>query len=111
MPLYEYECSSCGHRFEKFQSIKARTPRQCPSCSERGTVRKRVSAPAFHLKGSGWYVTDYAKKGKEEVKEEGKEADKAPSESSSSDKTPKSDAKDKKDSGKSSSDKATKKAG
>ncbi|MDE3136773.1 MAG: zinc ribbon domain-containing protein [Acidobacteriota bacterium] len=61
MPLYEYECSHCHHRFEKIESFSASEKKECPKC---GKVAKRVLAPsAIQFKGSGWYVTDYAKKG------------------------------------------------
>jgi putative FmdB family regulatory protein len=88
MPVYEYECTSCGQTFEKLQSVNARPPRTCPHCSKAGTVRRRVSAPAFQFKGSGWYVTDYAAKGKGGKKDEG-----APAESGGDDKPAKSDEK------------------
>ncbi len=61
MPLYEYECRSCGHRFEKIQKFSDPLLKTCPKCG--GKVRKLLSAPAFQFKGSGWYVTDYARKG------------------------------------------------
>jgi putative FmdB family regulatory protein len=61
MPLYEYECESCGRRFEKIQKFSDPPIEECPSCGKR--VRKVVSSPAVHFKGSGWYITDYAKKG------------------------------------------------
>ena len=70
MPVYEYECTSCGQSFERLQNVGARAPRTCPHCNKAGTVRRLVSAPAFHLKGSGWYVTDYAGKGKDGKKGE-----------------------------------------
>ena len=60
MPLYEYECGSCGHRFEKIQKFSDPPVKTCPKC--RGKVRKLPSAPAIQFKGSGWYVTDYAHK-------------------------------------------------
>jgi len=60
MPLYEYQCDSCGHRFEVIQKFSDAPVDKCPKCG--GTVRKLVSSPAFQFKGSGWYVTDYAKK-------------------------------------------------
>ena len=60
MPLYEYECASCQHRFEVLQKISDPPPEHCPSCG--GPVHKRQSAPAFQFKGTGWYVTDYARK-------------------------------------------------
>src|SRR3979490_184809 len=61
MPLYEYECDACGHRFEIIQKFSDPPVETCPSCG--GKVRKLQSAPAFQFKGSGWYVTDYAKTG------------------------------------------------
>ena len=60
MPLYEYECKKCGHRFEKIQLYSARMVKNCPECG--GQVEQMISAPAVQFKGSGWYVTDYAKK-------------------------------------------------
>ena len=62
MPIYEYECPSCG-RFEVIQKFSDKTLKHCPNCKEKGqtnAVTKAVSASAFHLKGSGWYKTDYA---------------------------------------------------
>lgn len=60
MPLYEYECARCGHTFEAVQKAGAAPLKKCPKCA--GPLRKLPSAPAIHFKGSGWYVTDYAKK-------------------------------------------------
>ena len=60
MPLYEYECVSCAHRFERIQKFSDPLVDVCPKCG--GVVRKLLSSPAFQFKGSGWYVTDYAKK-------------------------------------------------
>jgi putative FmdB family regulatory protein len=60
MPLYEYECKKCGHRFEKIQKFSDRMVKTCPECG--GEVEQMISAPAVQFKGSGWYVTDYAKK-------------------------------------------------
>jgi putative FmdB family regulatory protein len=59
MPLYEYQCDACGHRFEVIQRFADSPLAECPTCG--GTVRKLQSAPAFQLKGTGWYVTDYPK--------------------------------------------------
>jgi len=60
MPLYEYECKKCGHRFEKIQKFSDKMVRKCPDCG--GQVEQMISAPAVQFKGTGWYVTDYAKK-------------------------------------------------
>ena len=58
MPTYEYECKSCSHRFEKFQSITSRPLRKCPECT--GSVRRLIGAGAGVIfKGSGFYETDY----------------------------------------------------
>ena len=61
MPLYEYECEACGHRFEVIQKFSDAPIKKCPKCGS--PVHKLQSAPAFHLKGTGWYATDYAKSG------------------------------------------------
>ena len=61
MPLYEYKCKKCGHRFEKIQKFSDPPVKKCPECG--GAVEQLLSAPAVQFKGSGWYVTDYAKKG------------------------------------------------
>jgi putative FmdB family regulatory protein len=63
MPLYEYECDACGHRFEVIQKFSDPAIEKCPKCGSM--VRKLQSAPAFQFKGTGWYITDYARKGQE----------------------------------------------
>jgi putative FmdB family regulatory protein len=60
MPLYEYQCKKCGHRFERIQRFSDPLVKKCPECG--GKVEQMISAPAVQFKGSGWYVTDYAKK-------------------------------------------------
>ncbi len=85
MPIYEYECLSCGTRTERLQKMGDPPIAACPKCG--GEVKKLISAPSFQLKGSGWYVTDYGGKksgggssepksekseGKSESKSEGK---------------------------------------
>ena len=60
MPLYEYLCKKCGHRFEKIRKFSDRPIKKCPECG--GLVEQVITAPAVQFKGSGWYVTDYAKK-------------------------------------------------
>src|SRR5262249_2857898 len=60
MPIYEYQCKKCKHRFERIQKFSDPHVKKCPDCG--GPVEQVVSAPAVQFKGSGWYVTDYAKK-------------------------------------------------
>jgi putative FmdB family regulatory protein len=60
MPLYEYQCDACGHRFEALQKFSDPPLDRCPKCG--GALRKLQAAPAFQFKGSGWYITDYARK-------------------------------------------------
>jgi putative FmdB family regulatory protein len=97
MPLYEYECKKCGHRFEKIQLYSARMVKKCPECG--GQVEQMISAPAVQFKGSGWYVTDYAKKssspgssGGGESSSKDKKDDKSKSDSGSKDSSSKDGA-------------------
>jgi putative FmdB family regulatory protein len=60
MPLYEYECKKCHHRFERIVKYSDAPMKKCPDCG--GPVEQTITAPAVQFKGSGWYVTDYAKK-------------------------------------------------
>jgi putative FmdB family regulatory protein len=72
MPIYEYQCPKCG-QFEITQRITEDALKKCPTC--RSKVRKLISNTSFQLKGSGWYVTDYAKKGAgKETSDSGKDA-------------------------------------
>ena len=66
MPLYEYECESCGKRFERIQKFSDPPADVCPHCGQ-GPVRKLLSSPAIQFKGSGFYITDYAKKSSSEA--------------------------------------------
>jgi putative FmdB family regulatory protein len=61
MPLYEYRCDECGHQFERIQRFSDDLVSVCPSC-QGGPVVKLLSSPAIQFKGSGWYITDYARK-------------------------------------------------
>ena len=63
MPIYEYECGACGERHEFIQKFSDGLKRKCPSCGKL-RLKKQISAAAFHLKGDGWYVTDFRDKGK-----------------------------------------------
>ena len=69
MPIYEYQCESCGHELEALQKISDERLVYCPECGE-ATLRKLVSAAAFRLKGTGWYETDFKNQGKGEKKTE-----------------------------------------
>ncbi|AEA34181.1 FmdB family zinc ribbon protein [Hippea maritima] len=59
MPIYEYECKFCSHRFQLLQKFTDPAPDVCPNCGKEGGIKKLVSQTSFELKGSGWYVTDY----------------------------------------------------
>lgn len=87
MPIYEYRCAKCGD-FDVSQKITEAPLKKCPTC--KGKVSKLISSPAFHLKGSGWYVTDYAGKGKKDAAK----AESSSSSSSSSDSSPSSSSSD-----------------
>lgn len=67
MPLYEYQCSACGNRTEAIQKFSDDPLTTCESCG--GRLERLLSAPAIQFKGKGWYVTDYAGKGKGEASE------------------------------------------
>ncbi len=74
MPIYEYQCASCGKKTEFIQSFSDPQPLKCPSCG--GALKKLLSSPTAHFKGSGFHATDYAKSGgKPEDSSKGKEAD------------------------------------
>ena len=60
MPLYEYQCEACSHRFERIQKFSDPPIESCPTCG--GAVKKLISSPAIQFKGSGFYINDYAKK-------------------------------------------------
>ncbi len=70
MPIYEYECRRCGHDFETIQRFSDKPLRKCPECGKL-SLRKKISAAAFHLKGTGWYVTDFRDQGKKGAKGNG----------------------------------------
>lgn len=85
MPIYEYRCLACGHQFELMQKFSDPPAETCTSCA--GTVQKLISRSAFHLKGSGWYVTDYGRNGGTNEQTAGKsDADTSTGDTKSSDK-------------------------
>ena len=93
MPLYEYECKKCGHRFEKIQKFSDKMIKKCPECG--GQVEQLISAPAVQFKGSGWYVTDYAKKSHAPASSDGGSKDsKDPKESKKDEKKTESSSKE-----------------
>jgi putative FmdB family regulatory protein len=76
VPLYEYECTKCRHRFEKIEKVSASSKKKCAKC---GAVAKRLlAAPAIQFKGSGWYVTDYSGKSAGGDGTKGEKAETAP---------------------------------
>lgn len=81
MPLYEYQCQKCGHRFERIQKFSDPLVKKCPECG--GKVEQLLSAPAVQFKGSGWYVTDYARKSAGSSNSGGDKSESTKSESSS----------------------------
>ncbi len=72
MPIYEYQCAACGQVVERWQKVADPPLRECPICG--GSLHKIISSCAFHLKGSGWYVTDYAGKNAAATVDHGNEA-------------------------------------
>jgi putative FmdB family regulatory protein len=98
VPLYEYECKRCHHRFERIQKFSDPLVKKCPKC-KTGRVEKLISAPAVQFKGTGWYVTDYG--GKKGGGEKSSGGDKSDSSSKDSEKSASSSDKKEKSSGKS----------
>lgn len=90
MPIYEYVCQKCGHHLEVMQKMSDKPLSKCPEC--KGKLEKIFSQTSFQLKGSGWYVTDYASRGKSEKAEKSDAAAKP----EKADKADKSEKKDKK---------------
>ena len=105
MPNYEYLCKNCGHRFEQIRKFSDKQLRKCPECG--GVIEQVISAPAVRFKGSGWYVTDYPKKGAGSASSSSSEGDSATKETKDS--KDKKEAKDTKKDDKPKSDTAHKK--
>ena len=89
VPLYEYECQECGHRFEMLEKVADSPLKVCVKCE--GKVERLLSSPAIQFKGSGWYITDYARKGQTPSTESSEKSSEKTSEktSESSGSTPK----------------------
>ena len=99
MPIYAFECTTCGNHFDRLQKLSDADPDVCPECGAR-TVKRQLTAPSFRLAGSGWYETDFKKDGdkkrnlvdkpevKTESKTEGKPAETKPIETKPSESKP-----------------------
>jgi putative FmdB family regulatory protein len=68
MPIYAFECTSCGHDFERLQRLSDADPSECPEC-HAASIRRQLTAPSFRLAGAGWYETDFKKDGKKNLAE------------------------------------------
>ena len=88
MPIYEYECNACGDQHEFIQKFSESPKRKCPSCGKL-RLRKLISAAAFHLKGGGWYVTDFRDGGKKKATDSGESSSESAATDKSADKAPK----------------------
>ncbi len=93
MPIYEYVCDSCEHQFETIQKFSEDPLQTCPECEQDG-LRKKVSAAAFRLKGSGWYETDFKSGNKRNVVGDDKKSSDPSSETKKPDKKPDKSATD-----------------
>jgi len=93
MPIYEYACKKCGN-FEVMQRITEESLKKCPTCGTK--VTKLISQSAFHLKGSGWYMTDYSKNGANDSNNSKTEETKSSSSDAKESKSSSSDAKESK---------------
>jgi len=90
MPIYEFECTDCSERFERLQKLSDPDPTDCPTCG-KPRVKRRLTAPAFRLAGSGWYETDFKKDGDTKRNLAGK--DEPPRSEAPKSEAPKSEAK------------------
>jgi putative FmdB family regulatory protein len=81
MPIYEYKCEECGHQMEAIQKFSDDPLIECPECKKQ-SLKKMISASAFHLKGTGWYETDFKNSGKKPEKKPEKKAAASVSDSS-----------------------------
>lgn len=71
MPIYAFECTHCGHRFDRLQRLSDLDPTVCPECGTQNEVRRQLTAPSFRLAGGGWYETDFKKDGKRNLADKG----------------------------------------
>ena len=88
MPIYAFECTACGHAFDRLQRLSDSDPTECPACAAP-QVRRQLTAPGFRLAGSGWYETDFKKDGKRNLAGDGdKKQDSKPAAAPSAPSTP-----------------------
>lgn len=93
MPIYAYKCAECGHEMEAIRKVSDALLTDCPNCGKSALV-KQITAAGFHLKGAGWYVTDFRDSGSGKKKEPGKTDESAkPDQASRSEKDGKTEAK------------------
>ena len=87
MPIYEYQCSSCGHEESMLEKMDAPRAKKCPACGGDGRLQRLVSAAGFRLKGSGWYQTDFKNSGQpKQQKKAAKDDSKADTDTAAGDK-------------------------
>jgi putative FmdB family regulatory protein len=94
VPLYEYLCVRCKHKFERIDKFTARKTRKCPKCGDK--AQRQLAAPAIQFKGAGWYVTDYGGKSSPDPKAEkttGSDKSEKSEKSGTSEKTEKKESK------------------
>jgi len=84
MPIYEYRCTKCGHQDEVLQKVTEPPLTKCPACGKRA-LQKLMSAPGFHLKGSGWYATDFKQSGSKPADKKAEKKPEAKTESAKTD--------------------------
>ncbi len=84
MPIYEYQCQSCGHGYEALQKFSEAALTECPAC-KKPELKKKISASGFRLKGAGWYETDFKSGSKKNVAGESASSTSTASSTSSSD--------------------------
>lgn len=96
MPIYEYQCQACGHRFDALQKVSESPLSDCPECA-KPALKKLISAPNFRLKGSGWYETDFKKDKKRNLVEGDKPASADKPGENKTDAKPATDKQDKKE--------------
>jgi putative FmdB family regulatory protein len=84
MPMYEYQCAACGHRLETIQKFSDKPLKSCPKC-KKPKLERLLSSPAIQFKGTGWYITDYARKNSPDPSKAEKESKPAAAAESSSD--------------------------